>query len=317
MSRKLSLAMDVETNALLQVNPSDFYSNALLEDRSSSEFRQILNIKEKTKIGNLSFGELLFEADCEWQGGDSTLNAKTMEPCKVQIGTEMCMYELETSFLADQMKPGSNHADFIPADFANYFYSELARQISNNLELITWQADTSVEHDEELKFLDLCDGLEVQLCDADIPVDQVITGTPITSANVVAELTKVYNAIPKVLRKMKGDCKWFVSPEIADAYKLAVAVQSAEVYTNKDASLSFLGYELTIGEGMSDNVMTFSRRDNYIFLADMISDPSDLTVIDMRNTTGAAKIRVRGDFKVGFNYLNDDEWVVYGLGCAS
>jgi hypothetical protein len=74
-----------------------------------------------------------------------------------------------------------------------------------------------------------------------------------------------------------------------------------------------LGYELVIGEGMSDNVMTLSLANNYIFLADLVSDPTDLTTINMKETTGDRKIRVISDFKVGFDYLNDAEWVVYGI----
>ena len=33
----------------------------------------------------------------------------------------------------------------------------------------------------------------------------------------------------------------------------------------------------------------------------------------MKETTGDRKIRVISDFKVGFNFLNDDEWVTYGI----
>jgi len=68
---------------------------------------------------------------------------------------------------------------------------------------------------------------------------------------------------------------------------------------------------------MSDNTQTLSLQSNYVFLADMVSDPSDLIVIDLSKTTGDKKWRVRSDFKVGFNYLNDAEWVTYGLDCAS
>jgi hypothetical protein len=68
--------------------------------------------------------------------------------------------------------------------------------------------------------------------------------------------------------------------------------------------------------------MTVSKADNYVFLADLVSDPEDLNVIDLSKTTGDKTIRVRSDFKVGFNFLNDsatadeNEWVTYGLDCA-
>ena len=182
------------------------------------------------------------------------------------------------------------------------------------MEYLTWQGD--VEGDTET-YLDLCDGLEKKLAGASIPSGQRIAGTGVTSGNVIAQMTLVYNQIPKVLRNRKSEVKWFISSNIAEAYLLAVAVQSAEMYTNRNPTLNFLGYELTIGEGMSDNTMTLSLQGNYIFLADLVSDPSDITTINMKETTGDRKIRVISDFKVGFDYLNDDEWVTYGIAAVS
>lgn len=318
MARELRFGTTVATNALLQKNPKEFYTEALLENRSSAQFRQVLNVKEKEKIASLAFGTLLFPADCEYQGGSQTLDAKEMEVCKIQIGTDLCMYELETSFLADWMKSGSN-GDWLPADFATFMFAELGRNVSEQLEVLTWQGDTDVVFDEDdpSTFIGLCDGLLKKLCDATIPSGQAIVGANVTSSNVIAQLTLVYNAIPARLRSKRQQVKWFVSQNIADAYLLAVAVQSAEQYTNKVADLSFLGYTLTVGEGMPDNVMTVSLADNYVFLADMVSDPSDLNVIDLNKSIGEKKIRVRSDFKIGFDYLNDAEWVVYGVDCLA
>lgn len=310
MAREIKFATTVNTAALLQVNPKEFYSAALLENRSSSNFRQVLNLKEKTKIGNLAFGTLFYEAGCDFQGGDTTLDAKDMDVCKIQLGTELCVYDLETSFVADWMSAGSNQADFLPAAFATHFYNELGRAVNNNLEYLTWQGNASVSTGT---YLDLCDGILAKLASGTIPVAQNIAGTSITSSNVVAQLTLIYNQIPVALRNQKANILWHVSPDVADAYMLAVASQSAEVYTTGEPVLKFLGYTLTVGEGMPASTSVLSLKTNYIFLADLVSDSSDLTVIDMRNTTGDANIRVRSDFKVGFDYLNDAEWVVYGI----
>ena len=302
-------ALDVTQNALLQVNPKEFYTKALLEDRSSSHFRQLLGIKERTKIASLDFGQILTEADCDFVVNGASLDAKTMDVCKIALNVEICQFEIEQSFLADWMKQGSN-GDFMPGEFATHFYGELGRTVSNQLEYLTWQGDTEGDTDT---YLDLCDGMEKKLSEAVIPSAQRIAGTTVTASNVVAQLTLVYNQIPKVLRNRKSEIKWFVSSNIADAYRLAVAVQSAEMYTTKEAPLNFLGYELTVGEGMSDNIMTVSLQGNYIFLADLVSDPTDLTTINMKETTGDRKIRVISDFKVGFDFLNPTEWVTYGI----
>lgn len=309
MSRKVNFAMDVTNNALQQVNPKEFYTKSLLANRSSAEFRQILGIKDSTKIGALDFGNILTEADCNFVSSDSELSAKTMDICKIALNTEVCQFEIEQSFLADWMNQGSN-GDFMPAQFATHFFDQLGRTVSEQLEYLTWQGDTAGATDT---YLDLCDGLEKRLSGATIPVDQKIAGTNITSTNVVAQMTLVYNQIPRALRNRKSDVRWYVASNIADAYRLAVAVQSAEMYTTKEAPLNFLGYELHVGDGMTDSTMTLSLQSNYIFLADLVSDPSDITIINMKETTGDRKIRVISDFKIGFNFLNDAEWVTYKI----
>lgn len=316
-TRKLQFGMDVTTPALLQTNPREFYKKALLTDSTRTNFRQILNIKEKTKIADLSFGQLLHEAGCDFVGGSSTLDAKEMEPCKIQIGTDVCMYELEDSFLADWMQSGSN-GEWMPAEFASHFYEVLGENVAERLEILTFQGDTDYTPDGEddpLAYLALCDGLEKKLCESTDA--EHIVGDTITVNNVVAELTKIYNAIPKALRKNKSEVLWLVSTEIADLYRLAVATQSAEVYTAQMPSLNFLGYTLTEAQGLSEGVMLASKASNYIFLADLVSDPEDLNIIDLSKTTGDKRIRVRSDFKFGVDFLNDAEWVTYGLPCAS
>lgn len=320
MARELMFSMDVTSNALLQANPREFYTKALLANRSNSHMRNLLSIKEKTKIGNLEFGDILGEADCDFVANGSTLDAKTMEPCKISLNVEVCQFEIEQSFLADAMKSGSNHADFMPADFASHYYEELSRTVNDQLEVLTWQGDTSLDPDDlpaGQKFLSLCDGLEKILCGASIPVAQNIAGTAITAANVIAQMTLVYAQIPTRVAANKDKVKWFVSRNVFEAFMLAVAVQSAEVYVNRVPSANFLGYELIVADGMSDDAMVLSREDNFIFLTDLLSDPTDFITIDMKNTTGDRKIRTISDFKFGVDYLNDDEFVVYGLGCAS
>lgn len=311
-SKKYLFDLNVNAEALFQANPTEFYTKALLEQRSTSHFRQLLNVKEKTKIGTLDFDAPLQVAGCDFVATNSNLDAKPMEPCKIGLGVELCQYDIESSFLVEQMKAGSSTVDFMPAEFATHYYDELARAVSDNLEVLTWQGD---EAGDPLVIgnLVICDGLNKKLADATIPVAQRIAGAAITSANVIAEMTKVFNQIPTRLKRKKAQIKWFVSSNVADAYALAVAQASAEAFTTKDEDLRFIGITLVVGEGMSDNTQTLSLASNYIFLADMLSDQEDITTINMKATTGDRKIRSISDFKFGVDLVNDDEWVVYGI----
>jgi hypothetical protein len=308
--KKLLFDISVDASALLNANPTEFYKTALLNTRSTSQFRQLVNIKEKTKIASLDFADPIQEAGCSFNATGSTLDAKEMEPCKLAIGTELCQYTLEQSFLADQMKAGSNGSEWQVADFMTWYYSRLAERVSDRLEVITWQGDSDGETETSL---DYCDGLEKKLAFADIPSAQRITGTGVTSGNVIAEMTKVYNAIPKALKSKKSEIKWFVSSNVMDAYLLAVAVASPEVYTNKVAENNFIGYPIVVAEGMSDDTMVLSLGSNFVFLTDLLSDENTVNTIDMKQTTGDRKLRTISDFKFGVDYLNESEFVVYGI----
>lgn len=314
MAKKYLFDLSVASSALLQVNPKEFYAKTLLSDRSTSLFRQMVNVKEKTKVANVLFSDVLQEADCDFAATNQTLSAKEMEPCKFNIGVELCQWDLESSFLADWMKAGSAPSDFMSggnmAAFATHFYDQLSKKVNEELEILTFQGDTD---GATSTYLDLCDGLEKQLAFETGLGDRRIVGTTITSSNVVAQLTLAYNQIPKALRKKKGEILWLISPEVADAYRLAVATASAETYVVKDAELKFLGYSLTVAEGISDNVMIVSLKSNFIFLTDLVSDQEAIQTIDMSKTTGDRKIRALGSFKFGVNYVNPSEFVTYGI----
>jgi len=310
--KKYLFDLNVAPEALFETNAKEFYTKALLEQRSTSHFRQLLNVKEKTKIGSLDFVAPLQEAGCDFNATDSNLGQKAMEPCKLGVGVELCQYDIESSFLAESMKAGSSAVDFMPAQFATHYYNELARAISDNLEVMTWQGDTDGD-ENVIGNLVLCDGMNKKLGAAAIPVAQRIAGAVITPANVIAEMTKVYTNRNKRVKSKKMQTKWFVASNVAEAYALAVAQQSNEAYTTKDEDLRFVGIQLVVAEGMSDNTMCLSLESNFIFLADLLSDQEDLTTINMKATTGDRKIRSISDFKFGVDYVNDDEFTVYGI----
>jgi hypothetical protein len=308
--KKLLFDISVESPALLAANPKEFYKTALLANRSTTNFRTLVNVKEKIKLASLDFADPIQEAGCTFSSTGSTLDAKEMEPCKLAIGTELCQYTLEQSFVADWMKAGSSGAEWQAADFMSWYYMRLAEKVSDRLEVITWQGDSAGDTGTSL---DLCDGLEKKLAFADIPAAQRIAGTTIDDTNVIAQMTLVYEQIPTVLRSRAKDIAFYVSTNVAASYRLAVAKASAEMYTNKNPELNFIDLNLIIADGMSNDTMVLSLKDNFVFLTDLLSDENSVNTIDMKQTTGDRKLRTISDFKFGVDYLNESEFVVYNI----
>ena len=310
--KKYLFELDVDQlNAAHVVNPQEFYSKALLSERSTSYFRPFLNVNSKVKIGSLEFDDVIQGEDCDFSSTDANLDAKLMEPCKLSIGVEVCQWDLQNSFVAEYMG-SSNQIDFqntsgLTPEFLTHYYERLGAKLEDNLEKLTWRGSDGTLGATGSGYLAECNGLEVKFeNDSDI-ID--VTGTTVTTSNVIAEITKVYDEIPDVLDK--SNVVLFVSSNIMNAFKVAVASESAEQYINRVPTMNFIDVKLVEAKGMSPNTMTASRLSNYIFLTDVISPASELITINMKATTGDRKLRTISDFTFGVDYVNPTEIVYY------
>jgi len=312
MAKKFLFELNVDTlTANHVVNPQEFYSKALLADRSTAYFRQFVNVNSKVKIGSLEFDDVIQEADCDFTSTNSNLSAKEMEPCKLALGVEMCQYTLQNSFLVEYMKKG-NTVDFantqgLTPEFLTHYYERLGAKLNDNLEYLTWKGDTSLTG---TTYLNKCDGLEVKL-DSATGFTLNITGTTLTASNIIAEMTKVYKAIPSNLDKSK--LIWLVASDVAQLYRVAVASASAEMYLNKVPAMNFIDVRLVEAKGMTNSKMVVSLESNFVFLTDLVNPASELITINLKATTGDRKIRTISDFTFGVDFVNPEEFVGYGI----
>lgn len=308
-----NLSMEVALEAANAVNPQEFYAKALLDNRSTSHFRQVLNLKEKTKIGEIGFEDPVLPFGCEWDGKNSNLGAKEMECDKLMIQTEICLSDIESSFLAQWLRPGTTGVD-LPQQFQQHFYEELGKAVNQSLEYITWRGDKALDFNI-VGSIACSDGLEKKLASATIPAGQriALAGGGVDETNIVAELTKMFKKIPATYSDKPAEISWFIPSAWAQYYRLAVGAASNEAYFQGDRPLNFLGIDLKLGQGMNANKSTISRAVNYVMLADLLSDQDNINVIDLTKTVGIYKMRITSTFKFGVDLLNDEEWVVYNI----
>lgn len=309
MAKKYLFEINVDPSAAHVVNPQEFYSKALLAERSTSLFRPFLNVNSKIKVGSLEFDDIIQEYGCDFTSTNSNLSAKEMEPCKLSIGVELCQWDLQNSFVAEYMKK-SNTIDFANTDgltpeFLVHYYERLGAKLSDNLERLTFQGNTGITAST---YLNLCDGLELQLSSDGDVIDIAATAS-IASSNVIAELTKVYNAIPSELDK--NEVIMMVSSDIMSAYKVAVAQASSELYLNRVPTANFIDVKMVEAKGMSARKAIATRPSNLIFLTDLVSPASELITINMKTTIGDRKLRTISDFTFGVDFVNPTEIVFY------
>jgi hypothetical protein len=285
----------------------DFYSKALLEGGSRATFRPVVGVKSKVKLPRYDAGEVIKEAGCAWSpSGEGVLDQKPMEVCSKDIQLELCETTFENNFLSELLRKGHNTGQVAPADFISYMLDQVGKKVKNDLEIATWQGDSS---SESYPF-SICDGLLVQFDeDADI-----ITPTPAVSisiSNVIAEMNKVYNAIPKTILN-SPELTMYVSTDVYRMYLQALANASSEAYYNADrGEVNFLGVKVYNATGMPNATIVAAESTNLVLLTDLVSDEESLEVLPQAKVTGTRTVRVAGGFKFGVNYLVSDEIVWY------
>ena len=308
MTRNLKFDLDIETNALLCANPDEFYSKAYLSSPDiANNFRTLPGIKSKTKLAKVTFGSLLKESTCNFTAPTDTLDAIDIDVCALSAMAQLCQFDLEQSFLALQMSQGSN-GDFTVASFMSYYWNEMANVIGQDLELLRWQGDTKSLD----PLLSLCNGYLVQLCGDEGLAAGLYSGA-ISTANVLTVLEAVVNAAPASIVRKKADLRLYVSTNVANAYELKAAQGNTQTYVTLPLGLTFLGINVVVCEGMPDNTIVLTLKNNLVYAFDAEGDSKALRAVNLSDTVAEPYLRTRANLKAGFHYTNPSEIVVYNV----
>lgn len=293
------------------IDAKEFYSNALFGFPTFNGLTLVPNVKSKIKLAKFNLGNILQSDDCTFSGaGEGTLSQKTFEVCDLKINLEYATCTFEQNFMNESMRPGSNTGEVMPDFFQRYILGLVMKQAATSLESIAWKGNSATSSYP----IGLCDGFEkLLLADSDV-IDVAATASTITSANVIGELTRLYNAIPAEVL-MGGDVEIFAPTSIVTAYRLAqAAAQAGGGYNySEDQKLSFLGIPI-IETGMTTKKMVAIAKSNAVLLTDLTSDFKDengLSIIPQFDKSGAPTVRIVGRFKFAIGYLYGAEVVYY------
>lgn len=313
MARKLKFDLTVDTNALLCPNPNEFYSKAYITEDIVGNYRTLAGIKYKTKIANVLFDDLLKASICTWDATNSTLDAIDIDVCPISAMAQICRFDIEQSFVSAWMSKGAS-APFDVNAFMSYYWDEMSKEIGAEIEAIRWRGNTAGSTGT---YLDECNGYEVQLC-ADAAVVQIVS-TTVDATNVIAEMNKLFaGLLPAVQGKIK-DLRYFVSSNVAAAFLQATySYANANIPSvNGGFQLTWLGIRIVVAEGMSNNTMVLTLKDNLIYAFDGDNDSKVLKSVNLEDTVAEPILRTRVDLKMGFFYVNPAEIVFYSAGPCS
>ena len=246
------------------------------------------NIKYKAAMKVGAFSNLIKGSSCDFDTSTSglTLTEKVLTPKELQVNIDICKKDLHSDWEAAQM--GFSAFDNLPPLFSDFVISRVAAEVASSTETSIWDGASGADNFDGLRALAL----------ADDDVNDV-TGTASTSANVVAELGKIVDAIPSGVYGA-DDLYIYVSQNIFKSYVRAlggfaatnsgVDAKSHTFYNGGE--LSFDGVKLYPTSGLRDNCAIAARQSNLFFGTGLLDDRNEVRVIDMAENDGSQNVRV-------------------------
>jgi hypothetical protein len=272
------------------------------------------NVKFKEVVKRLELDGIVKDGTCDFADTSTlTLTERILEPKELQVNLELCKKDFRSDWEAIQM--GYSAFDNLPPSFQAYLISYVAGKVAQKNEQNIWGGDDANEGE--------FDGFASLLAvDADLPAGQEIAGTTITAANVIDELGKVADAIPSALYG-REDLYIYVSQNVFRAYKRSLGGfqsggQGANGVNgqgnNQDINiLYFDGVKIFMANGLADNTMVATTKDNLHFGTGLLSDHQEVKILDMADLDGSQNVRVIMRFTAGVQYGVIEDIVTYGI----
>ena len=264
------------------------------------------NVKFKEVLKRVNLSGAIANASCDFtDAGAVALTEKIIEPKSLQVNLELCKTPFQSDWEAVSM--GYSASDNLPSNFSDYFIGLMSESIAEQTEKDIWAGVAGAG---------TFDGFKTLLnADAGHTGAKKITGEAVTSANVVAELGKIVDAIPSEVYG-KEDLYIYVAQNIFRAYKRALGgFQTAGLGHNQDMDIQYFdGVKVVACNGLSDNNAIAAQKSNLFFGTGLLSDHNEVKVLDMADLDGSQNVRFIMRYTAGVQYAIVEDIVSYGLG---
>jgi|TARA_R110000851_G_C13102234_1_gene568812 hypothetical protein len=293
------------------------YIAAALKGAVSLEFVDLMeNIKYKRNITQVTGGKhgaetghLVTDRTCDWKSeGKLVLTDKVLEPKRLQVNYEICKKDLIKDWQALQMKSGQWNTN-MGADFSAFLLSHVAGIIAETTEVNMWTGAAATGGQFE-GFTTAGTGIFVTDAVTTAPAP---TGGAYAAATIIDDLAALLAAVPAaVYAKASEDLYMYMGVK---AYRIYINAISAAGYINaysmnNDYQPFFEGVKIAVCAGMPDDQAVVAQKSNLFFGTDLLSDETEIRVLDMANIDGSDNIRIVAKYSAGVQsgYAKDITW---------
>ena len=274
------------------------YIAAALKSATSLEYLNVLeNVKFKRNITKVAGASLVADASCDFNdAGTLTLTERILDPKELQINVDLCKKDLLADWQAAQMRAGAHNRD-MSGDFTAFVMSYLSGTIADAVESSIWSGANGSAGQFE-GFLTATTGYFAT--DGTVGSDSATAAY--TADNVIANLQSLVAAVPAQVYT-KEDLYIYMNAKTYRFYISAISALSAFPFNHMGQySPEFEGVKIAVCQGLPDNQMVAAQKSNLFFGTDLISDHSEIRMLDMSDLDGSDNIRVVAKFTGGVQH---------------
>lgn len=240
------------------------------------------------------------DATCDFtDAGDVTYVEKALAPEKFQLNKKLCKNDWLSTFAGASMNVGVDGT--LPGNFQEYVISHAGALVGQQVETSIWAGATATGGQ--------FDGFQAQFL-ADANVIDVAAAT-LSASNIVAELGKVRDAIPSAVYG-KEDLAIYMGTA---AFRFYISAQAALGYLNQYhagvTEANFEGIKLIWCPGMGADKMVAARKSNLFFATDLVSDMTEVKLIDQTAIDGSDNVHLVMKYNAGVGYATSGDIVYY------
>ena len=271
------------------------YISAALKEAKSLEGLTVLeNIKLKENIRKMNGSSLVADATCDFtDAGTLALTEKVLTPKNLQINVDLCKKTLLSGWEAEEMKAGAFNRT--APTFDQYVLSYFGEIIADAVEGSIWQGAAASAGQFE--------GFQTATTGAFAVDGTVVASTAsgaYTETNIIDNLQTLVADIPSNVYG-RDDLSIYMNWK---TYRFYISAISTLGYLNAynmtgDYKPVFEGINIQPCPGMADNVMVAAEKSNLFFGTDLLSDNTNIKMLDMTDLDGSDNLRVVAQFSGG------------------
>tara|TARA_R100001440_G_scaffold42883_2_gene62650 strand:+ start:609 stop:1526 length:918 start_codon:yes stop_codon:yes gene_type:complete len=276
-----------------------FYISAALKEATSLDHLTVLqNIKYKMNMQKLAGANYVRNAGCDFQDhGTLALTESVLTPKNLQINMQTCKDQLLSSWEAETMRAGAMNNN--APQFEDYVISYFTQHISDAVETSIW-GGADANNGEFEGFLTATTGAFAVNGNVVQTNNAGGAGTAYTATNIIENLQTIAAAIPSTVYG-KEDLRIYMNFK---TYRLYISAISALGYVNmysmnSDYESTFEGIRLAVVYGMPDDKLVAAQVSNLYFGTDLLSDTTQVKMLDMSPLDGSENLRFVAKFTGG------------------